>query len=188
MEDCFPTSGEHRRSIVTTLAFILAAALAPQHYQPGIRHDSVVAEPVILEVRIGTVASAVVVARRIGDIALLPVAPVLALVQSRNTDSSSEYLTTDSLAAILHAPILVDWDDLTATIVDDGGLPAIRRAARERRRALLDAAKQSSDAPHAVTRSTPLLPSTLIVDYDATISSMSAIAQPTTHLGIGTNF
>src|SRR6185437_11831598 len=100
MEDCFPTSGEHRRSIVTTLAFILAAALAPQHYQPGIRHDSVVAEPVILEVRIGTVASAVVVARRIGDIALLPVAPVLALVQSRNTDSSSEYLTTDSLAAI----------------------------------------------------------------------------------------
>ena len=188
MEDCFPTSGEHRRSIVTTLAFILAATLAPQQYQPGIRHDSVLAEPVILEVRIGTVASAVVVARRIGDIALLPVAPVLELAQLRKTDSSNECLPADSLAVILHAPIFVDWDDLTATIVDDGGLPASRRAARERRRALLNAAKQDPDAPHAISRSTPLLPSTLIVDYDATTPSMSAMARPAIHLGIGTNF
>ncbi len=188
MEDCFPTSGEHRRSIVTTLAFILAATLAPQQYQPGIRHDSVLAEPVILEVRIGTVASAVVVARRIGDIALLPVAPVLELAQSRRIDSSNEYLPADSLAVVLHAPILIDWGELTATIVDDGVLPASRRAARERRRALLDAAKRDRDAPHAITRLTPVLPSTLIIDYDAATSSMSAIAQPTIRLGLGTNF
>ncbi len=172
---------------VTTLAFILAATLVAQQYQPEIRYDSLRAEPVILEVQIGTVATAVVAARRIGDVALLPVAPVLALAELHRAAMSHEYLPTDSLAVMLHAPIIVDWDDLTATIVDDGGLPVSRRAARERNRALLNADKQDLQMSEAITRSTPLLPSSVIVDYDAATSGMNALAQTNIHLGIGAN-
>jgi hypothetical protein len=171
-----------------TLAFILAATLVTQQNQTASPRDSLNGEPVILEVKIGTVASTVLAARRVGDVALLPVTPVLALAELYRASEREEYLSADSLAVILRVPISVDWDELTVTIADDGRLPVIRRAVRERQRALLNAAHGDPRVLHAIDRAVPLLPRNLIVDYDATTSAPSSVAQAAILLGFGANF
>ena len=172
---------------MTTLAFILATTLFIQQDQSANSRDSLHSEPVILEVRVGSVASTVVAAHRIGDVALLPVEPVLALAELRMAVGPHEYLPVDSLATILHAAIVVDWDELIAMIADDGRLPVSRRAARERQRALLNSVRQDPLAPPPITRRVQLLPRSVIVDYDATASGVAAIDQPNIHLGVGIN-
>ncbi|HSU96137.1 MAG TPA: hypothetical protein VLI40_02855, partial [Gemmatimonadaceae bacterium] len=171
-----------------TLPFILSVTLVTQQNQTASPRDAIRAEPVILEVKIGTVASTVLVARRVGDVALLPVTPVLALAELHRVSEQDEYLSVDSLAVMLHVPISVDWDELTVTIAGDGRFPIIRRAVREHQRALLNAARDDPRVLHAIDRAAPLLPRNLIVDYDATTSTPSSVAQAGIRLGLGANF
>jgi hypothetical protein len=185
VKDCFPPVGKHRQRIVISLALVLATALATQNSQSVIGNDSPNGEPVILDVRIGTIASTVIAARRVGDIALLPVVPVLTLAELRPVSASSEYLSSDSLAVILRAPIVVDWDELTVTISDDGALPVSRRAGREQRRAMEEAVRLESQKLRAITSATPVLPRSLIVDYDATASGTGSIHQTDLRLALG---
>ena len=155
-----------------------AAAVA----RGSLHHDEV-----ILDVRIGSIASTVVTARRVGDIALLPLAPVLALAHIQSSAGASQYIPSDSLATLLHTAIAIDWDELTATITDDGTLPVSRRAARERQRTLLDASLADSAMSETLSRSAPMLPRDLIVDYDATTSGFGATRQTDLRLGFGAN-
>jgi hypothetical protein len=137
--------------------------------------DSVPVQQVILEVRIGDIASSTISALRIGDAVRLPVQQLLALAEVRNTTESPLYMSSDSLSLILRASIAVDWDDLVVTIADDGTLPVSRRLARAHFRERLDAMRQTStqDALLFTAQSlkTSMLPDDIVVDYDIGTSS-----------------
>lgn len=124
---------------------------------------------------------------RVGDTALLPVAQVFALAELPATHDSTEYLSTDTLSALLHAPIAVDWDELTAFITDDGILPVSRRAAREQRRTQLNALNTTPAARVAMAAKTQMLPSDLIVDYDIGTFNGLGTTGSTVQVGIGSN-
>jgi hypothetical protein len=172
-------------SAVIILA-LLAATLTVQSPEPGVQRDSVNPEPVILDVRIGSIASTTVSALRIGDRAILPITPVLVLAGLHATKNTpSRYVSTDSLAELLDAAIIIDWDDLTATISDDGTLPVSRRAMRQERRDLFNATNAMFAARSALTRPTPLLPHGFIADYGVTTPSAITFAQPGLSLTLG---
>ena len=166
-------------------ATLLAITVTAHTRTPPTPRDSSRVIPVILEIRIGTIASTTVSARRIGDTALLPTARILALAELRLLPDADEYLSTDSLSVLLRAPITVDWDDLTAIIADDGALPVSQRAAREQRRELFNMRNTIASTLFVTSRAMPLLPRSLIIDYD--IATSSGFARPDARLAIGTN-
>lgn len=149
--------------------------------------DSTHAEPVILDVTIGTVASATLQAMRNGNTALLPVAQLLALAELPAAPDSPEYLPTDTLSVLLHAAITVDWDDLTAFVADDGSLPVSQRAARKQHRAQFAAAAMITTTPIKTSRNEPVLPRELLVDYDVGAFRGSGASESTIRLGVGSN-
>jgi hypothetical protein len=167
--------------LLTAALLILSFARpTPRHFVTG---DSARVVTVILEIRIGVVASATMSARRRGDSALLPVAGVLALAGVRPTSGLGDYMSSDSLSALLHATTAVDWDDLTATISDDGTLPVSRRAARAQRRQSLYAQPSAPAASAATSRDLPVVSPTVVIDYD--VSASSTLRQLDARLGIG---
>ncbi len=170
-----------------TISSLLFIALITQAPQVAV-HDSTHFESVILEVRIGTVASTVLSARRERDTAFLRTGDVFALAEMSHRPRSDGYLSVDSLAAIMHAAIIVDWNDLTAIITDDGSLPVSRRAARSRQRAQFNRSiRESSSQPPLRVVQPSLLPRDLIVDYDAVASAMHPSTNAYLRLGAGTN-
>lgn len=173
-------------SAVITLA-LLVTTLAVQTPDVVRSRDSARPESVILEVRIGSIASTTVSALRIGDRALLPAARVFALAEVTAADPPERYLSVDSLSGLLHADITVDWDDLTATISDDGTLPASRRVVRRERRDLFNATNGISAVSPAVSRTMPLLPHSFMLDYEVTTSSAFTLTQPAVRLTLGSS-
>lgn len=149
--------------------------------------DSVHAEPVILDVRITTVASATFQAMRVADTAFLPVGQLLALAELPARNDLPAYLSTDTLSRLLHVSIVVDWDDLTADIEDNEELPISQRAIRERRRAQFNALTVATTVPIANVRQTPILPRGLILDYDVGASSSPHATSSSIHLGLGSD-
>jgi hypothetical protein len=140
-----------------------------------------------MDVRIGTVTSVTLQALRVGDHVLLPVAKVQELAGLHSTRDTSSYLPTDSLSLMLHASIMVDWDDLAVTITDDGTLPVSLRAARAERRAQFNMEK-ARVPPHAeVTHGMSALPHDLVIDYDLVGATASGRTQPSVRLGLGSN-
>ena len=166
---------------------LLVATLASQAPDIIRSRDSVRPEPVILEVRIGSIASTTVSALRVGDRALLPMVPVLALAEFDAADPPERYLPTDSLGELLHTAITVDWDDLTATISDDGTLPASRRVLRRQRRDLFNMTNGISAVSPAATRTMPLFPHGFVLDYEITTSGAVTFAQPGVRLTLGSS-
>jgi hypothetical protein len=174
--------------VIPFTIFVTTLALQPLRLDSF--RDSIRAEPVILEVRIGDIAATTVSALRVADRALLPLAPVLALAEVlpstlHRTDASVEFLPSDSVAAMLHTAIVIDWDDLTVTMVDDGSLPVSQRARRERRRATFNAMAPATTHMVAVTRATPLLPRGFVLDYDVATQGMRNVTRPDVRLAIG---
>lgn len=150
--------------------------------------DSLHPEPVILNVGIGSVASTTVTALRIGARALLPLADVLALAELPAMADSNAFVSTDSLSSLMHVSITVDWEELTATISDDGTLPVSRHAARDRRRAELDAIRASSITQASATPiGPPMLPHDLVLDYEASVLTDPHSRQPSMRLELGTS-
>jgi hypothetical protein len=174
--------------VIPLTIFVTTLALQPLRLNSVL--DSIRAEPVILEVRIGDIAATTVSALRVADRALLPLAPVLALAEVlpstlARIDASVEFLPSDSVAAMLHTAIVIDWDDLTVTMVDDGSLPVSQRARRERRRATFNAMAPATTHMVAVTRATPLLPRGFVLDYDVATQGMRNVTRPDVRLAIG---
>ncbi|HEY5085895.1 MAG TPA: hypothetical protein VII66_00925, partial [Gemmatimonadaceae bacterium] len=164
---------------------LLATVVTTHSRRVRVAHDSLHSEPVILDVRIGAVASATVAALRVGDIALLPVANVLALAELRQMPGSGKYLSTDSLSTLLHARITVDWEDLTVTISDEGRLPVSQRFARVQRRVWFNTTVATALVPVATTRAASRLPGSLVVDYDIATPTFSGFAQSNIQLALG---
>lgn len=177
---------------LTLLATIYIDPSAAPLATAFIASDSLRREPVILDVRIGTIASATMAAVRIGDRALLPVARVMSLAGFTPQDAVDDLVTTDSLAALLHAPITVDWEALTATVDDASELPVSRRAARAQRRVAIAAATALArsvglDRPDATLLSTAALTSEVVIDYDANIMTTAGIARSAIRFSAGSN-
>lgn len=145
--------------------------------------DSVPAVPVILDVRIGYVTAATMSALRAGDTALLPRSRVLALAGIRFAGPAEGYLSVDSLSVLLRAPITVDWDDLTVTVVDDGSLPVSRRAARARLRRTLAARTPLPVSRRGTDLRLPNLSHSVVFDYD--VSANVDLAHLDAMVGIG---
>ncbi|MEO7218297.1 MAG: hypothetical protein ABI026_08895, partial [Gemmatimonadaceae bacterium] len=159
---------------------MLAICIANAQDRRIARADSVRPEAVLLEVRIGDVASATLQAVRLGDAVRLPLAELLALAGLPARREAVGYVSEDSLTAILHAPVTVDWDDLTATIADDGTLPVSRALAREQRRVDFQRAKEHAIAPIPITVGIPALPRDVVVNYD--VMSTADHARQTTSI------
>lgn len=166
---------------------LLAALINPGRPSfPIARRDSLHAEPVILEVVVGTTASATMYALRSGDAALLPLEQVLALVGLPPAGDTDRFEPTDSLAARLGVSINVDWDELTVTISDDGMLPVSQRAAREQRRAQFERSRFPRAIPADVaTLRRHVLPHTVTIDYDVDLASDRNQLQPVLRFGLG---
>lgn len=147
--------------------------------------DSLPPVSVILEIRIGTVAAATALALRSGDRALLQTAIVLRLAGFRPDSGVAAYLSTDSLSTLLRTPITIDWDDLVVTISDNGSLPVSRRVAREQRRELFNATVTTPSASRVTTIAVPMLPQSLIADYN--VSTSLGIARPDARLSLGSS-
>ena len=148
---------------------VLAICIANSQNRQLPRADSIRAEPILLEVRIGDVASSTLQAMRVGDAAIFPLAELLTLAGFPVSAESARYVSEDALAAILHATVSVDWDDLTATIGDDGTLPVSRALARQNRRALFQRASERATAAtgiSAISARIPTFPRDVTLDYD----------------------
>jgi hypothetical protein len=172
---------------VLPVALLTIVVVSQQTRRPLASPDSLRPEPVLLEVRIGNVAAATLQAMRHGDSALFHFAELRALAGLPAIAGSASYVSADSMSAILHARITVDWDDLTATIADDGTLPVSRAAAREQRRAVFqrDEARASTTSP--ISASISVLPHDLIVDYDLESAASRGTRSTTIHTGVGTS-
>lgn len=121
-------------------------------------------EPVLLEARIGSVASAILLVRRSGDDVLLPRAALLALAglaTPSSPDSTDRFIPLDSARALLRERMEVDWEALVLTISDSHGLPVSRRAARAARRAAL----WDADSSICLGVRAPMAPRTILLDY-----------------------
>ena len=117
---------------------------------------------VIVEVRIGDIASRTIEVRRDGNVALLPLSEVMKLAEI-DAGSSADYVTADSIAVLLHAPVLVDWEDLSVTFRDDGTTPVSRRVARRRTYTRNRAPASILEDARQVTRR--LWPDGVVLDY-----------------------
>ncbi len=141
---------------------------------------------VLLEIRIGNIAATTVEARRVCDTALLPSAIVLALAGVPPDGPPASFVTTDSIAVLLHAPIAVDWEELVVNIADDGTLPVSRRVARHAIHAPTHA-EVIADLRAPVEIAGAPFPNDAVVDYIVTDASRSTRLRPAIALGIGTN-
>ncbi len=145
-------------TVVISSGMLLLQNVAQSPGLPPERGDSALSGSTLLEVRIGNLVAATMHAQRVGDTVRLPVSEVLALAEFRSAATRSQLLTADSIAIILHAAVTVDWDELTATFVDDGSLPVSRRHARRMRGSRATGARgqlnmhSAVDTPHSIAR------------------------------------
>jgi hypothetical protein len=185
-------------------------------------------EPGLVELRIGRLASRTVPVVRVGDEALLPLAPLLELAEVRArllargrleatlqpgdvplvvdlaqdtvrvggrrltlapgsallTDGEP-YLAATVIGELLRTPVVVSWEDLTATIADPSALPIARRVAREEARAALLA---SGDAPSVEEPTRPLdrpYVDGLVVDYSLSAPAANPVGAGSYSLAVG---
>lgn len=132
-------------ALLTSLTLATAPALvAGQGAPPGsaIPEIRLLVEPVLLEIRIGDAASAVLDAQRVRDSARLPARAICELAELRCSGLTDEYITLDSAAAILHAHLALDWAQLTVLVTGCDSLPVVRRYARAEAHAALLARRQ----------------------------------------------
>src|SRR5262252_7627528 len=180
--------------VLLVAAHALAAQGAPRALPDTVRAfaagapDSTVT-PVLMELRLGELASATVQAYRVRDEALLPLARLLTLAEARyhltpdgvveaslppgprrllaaaGRDTMSLgnrrvplepaarlfrdgdlYIDVHCLGELLGTPIVVDWSELSATVMDVAVLPIGQRAQRDAARAAL-ARRREDDVP-----------------------------------------
>lgn len=148
-------------------------------------HNSMSSEPVILDVRVGSITSATMPARRVNDTAFLPVAQVRSLAGLPAVPTDTLYASTGELETMLRVHISVDWEELAVTIDDDGNLPVSRRARREEARRIFNLANAFPDPAGARAHATRMLPREVIIDYDVASDAIGSFAPPTVQLGIG---
>ena len=169
-----------------SLAFLATLITLGRADSPLAPRDSLRAEPVILEVVVGTTASATMHALRSGDTALLPLEQVLALVGLPAAGDTNRFESTDSLAARLSASIEVDWDELTVSINDYGRLPVTQRAIREQRRAQFERSAAAVASISDITmRKHQMLPNSVTIDYDIDLAVDKHRWEPLVRLGLG---
>lgn len=118
---------------------------------------------VIVECRIGDVASDVVEARTHGDTLFLPAAALLTLAGLDATAISGD-LSLATLSTLFHAAVTFDATALVVQVADSGMLPVSRRAARSRARSRLherELATHDVAAPARLAR----LPAAVVIGY-----------------------
>ncbi len=92
---------------------------------------------VVLELRVGDMASSTVDAVRRGSSGALRLRDVLTLVGSPRRAGDDAFVAVDSIALIIHTPLVIDWEDLTADISPSFGLPIVAAGARAHAREAL---------------------------------------------------
>lgn len=155
------TTPSRRRARRVILAVASTCIVAPVRAQ---RADSVPA-PLVVEVRIGDVASTVLEARVRNGTVLLPGRSVLALAGLDSAEVAGSRSLAD-VAVLLHAAITFDTTALLVQVADSGTLPVSRRAARARARARLAAADAGAASP-VRPASDQRLPSAVDLSYAA---------------------
>jgi len=162
---------------------VLITALTPQ--QDTTLHNSTSPEQVILEVRVGSIASVIVPARRLADTALLPVSAVFSLAGLPAAAPDTLYAPSATLESMLHAHISVDWESLTITIEDDGTLPVSRRARREEARKAFNLEDSFEHPSDVREHETGVMPRDMIIDYHVASDPVASLAPSTVQLGVG---
>lgn len=122
-------------SVAKTLAAMLAVIALPVSSfslrAQGRSSDPATPELVLLDLRIGDVASATLQGQRIGNSILLPARDVCTLAElpcQRVPEGS--YVSLDSTAALLHARVNLDWAQLMVLVTECDELPVVRRYVR----------------------------------------------------------
>lgn len=141
------------------LAFGTARIDAQEPHASAVRDTSTV----VVECRLGEIASRVVEAHLRGDTIFVPADSLLALAGVQSNRALGEQ-PLDSAAALLHADVVFDPSTLVVQIADSGTLPVSRAVARARARAQLGDRTQVGEQASVVAR-TALAPSALTLDY-----------------------
>ncbi len=137
-------------------------------------------DPVLVEVRLGTVAATTVEAHTIRDTLYLPVASVFDLLEVRRPISRA-YQTLDDLARVLETPLSFDESQSLVRVTPSAQLPIVRRllrtAARQR---LRDSAMAQ---PVAAAAELPGW-SGIALDYDVHTTGRTLLDHTTYRLGL----
>lgn len=142
------------------LAFV-GTRLHTQQLRPDRR---VATAAVVVECRIGDVASRVIEAQARGDTLMLPVAPLLALAGLDST-SVTGARPLAAVSTLLHADVSFDAGTLVVQFADSGTLPVSRRAVRARMRTLLRERERDDTQLPPVLARVPRTPSALVAGY-----------------------
>lgn len=144
------------------------------------------ADPVLLDVRIADATSATVQAWRNNDTILLPSRYVCALAELPCASGTESYVTSDSIAVLLHGHVEIDLTQLMVLVSNCDALPVVRRYARAAARAALIARSYApvADIPDLTVQSPLRLGSAAMLDYSLVTPSRSLSgATHTLHVG-----
>lgn len=120
---------------------------------------------VVVECRIGDVASRVIEGHARGDTLFLPAGALLALAGLDSTGAAGERPLA-ATSELLHADVSFDPNALIVEFADSGALPVSRRAARARARAALRERQLASRVP-GTAATVARLPSAFTMGYSA---------------------
>ncbi|MHB1328361.1 MAG: hypothetical protein ACYC2K_09180, partial [Gemmatimonadales bacterium] len=137
-------------------------------------------DPVLIEVRLGTVAATTVEARTIRDTLYLPVAPVFDLLEVRRPISQA-YRSIDDLAQLLETPLNFDEAQSLVRVVPSAQLPIVRRALRAMARQRLQDSAMTQ--PVAAAAELPGW-SGVALDYDFHTTGRTPLGHTTYRLGL----
>ncbi|MGI8547522.1 MAG: hypothetical protein ACR2M1_09320 [Gemmatimonadaceae bacterium] len=140
--------------------------------------DSAAPELVLVDVRLGEAASATLQGQRIGDSLRLPTRDVCALAELPCERVAEAYVSLDSIAALFHARVSLDWTQLMVLVTECDALPVVRRHARTAARDALHARRRSEPtAPDEFVARSPMGLSPVVrLQYGMTAASSSLSA------------
>lgn len=163
-----------RRLAVLAASVAVAVLSTPRHLEGQWSITATAgAERVVLEVWFADITSVTIEAVKHGPVTLLPLADVCAAAELHCDARVGEMVPVDSVAAVLHARIDLDWPELALRITDCAHLPVLKRRARERDRAELAARLRKPQflRPDSVVRAGLSAPRSLRLDYRLTAIS-----------------
>lgn len=180
-------TGPTAATLATMLAVVALLLSSLSLQAQGGNADSASPELVLVDLRIADAVSSTLQGQRIRDSVLLPAREVCLLAELPCEHVTEKYVSLDSIAALLHSHVDLDWTQLAVLVTGCDALPVVRRYARAAARdSLLAHRRPTPNRPDDfIARSRTGFSPVVRLQYAMTAAS-SSLSAATHALSLGT--